>query len=113
MGKLGTNSTRELYSGCTYGCHAEMDVLSKYDKVKSKSKRVPADIIVIRINRSGEMTNSRPCGKCIKYMANSKCKIRHIYYSFDATTIIRTTIKELLSEPVHTSWRFREERPRN
>lgn len=112
VGKLGTNSTREPYAGCTYGRHAEMDVLTKYDKLKSKSKRVPADIIIIRINRSGEMTNSKPCAKCIKYMASSKCKIRYIYYSIDATTILRTTIAELDSQPKHISWRFQEKRNR-
>lgn len=110
VGKLGTNSTREPYAGCTYGRHAEMDVLSKYDKLKSKSKRVPADIIIIRINKSGEMTNSKPCVKCIKYMATSKCKIKYIYYSVDATTIIRTTIDELQEQPKHISWRFQEKR---
>lgn len=86
-----------------------MDVLTKYDKLKSKSKRVPTDLIVIRINRRGEMTNSKPCGKCIKYMATSKYKIRYIYYSYNADIIIRTTIQELMDTEIHTSWRFRSD----
>lgn len=105
-GKVTTNSQRLSYSGCEYGTHAEMSVLSKYDKLKSNSKRVPSDLIVIRINRQGNMTNSKPCAKCIKYMSNSQYKIRHIYYSVDENTILRTSLKSLSEGPQHSSWRF-------
>ena len=37
------------------------------------------DIVVIRINRSGEFRYALPCQYCLSYM--SFCKIRYCYYS--------------------------------
>lgn len=90
-----------------------MAVLTRYDKLLHKSRRVPSDLIVLKINRRGDLSISKPCFMCIKYMLNSQYNIKHIYYSLDNTTIIRTTLSELDSEPKHVSWRFRNAMRKN
>lgn len=70
-----------MYNGCGYPRHAETDALKKLPP-NHKKKKIVIDIIVIRINKICQLTNSKPCFKCIEHMNNIKgYKIRNIYYS--------------------------------
>ena len=48
----------------------------------SKIQRYPkVDLIVIRINKSKELLNAKPCSKCLNVI--KQLKINNIYYSND------------------------------
>jgi deoxycytidylate deaminase len=60
--------------------HAEMDALQKILKWKECPKKV--DLIVIKINKNGEIGDAKPCSHCINILHNnSKIKIQNVYYS--------------------------------
>lgn len=107
-GKRTTNSDRILRSGCQYGEHAEMSVLRRYDKLRSNSKRVPSDMVVIRVNAQGIISNSKPCEKCLEHIQCTSYRIRHIYYSGDGGVVYRSSLEELQNSPKHRSYRFRQ-----
>ncbi len=87
----GINSTREVYRGCGYGKHAEMDAIWKLPRLPCKKKPVGIDILVIKIKRDGSRSQSRPCQKCCEFMYIVAPKkgyiVRTIYYSVDSETI--------------------------
>lgn len=62
--------------------HAEVNA---FKRIKYDGKIKKIDLLVIRVNNSGRMTNSRPCYHCMKYMTHHlyRYKIRYIYYSTD------------------------------
>lgn len=55
--------------------HAEMDVLANVHSKYAKGM----DILIIRVNKSLKLLNSRPCNSCIKKMQQKG--IRKAYYS--------------------------------
>lgn len=81
---VGFNSTREAWSGCRYGRHAEQDVLMKLKPRRKKKNRLEIDLLVIRVGKSGKLCNSKPCTHCRDYLKDNVppgYKIRNIYYS--------------------------------
>lgn len=75
--------------------HAEINLLKSlkrnlYNKI---------DIIVIRINKSSDLKNSRPCSDCIRYLKEHG--IRKVYYSNSAGDIVCEKVKNM--EEYHTS----------
>lgn len=82
---IGTNSLRSIWSGSRSGTHAEMAALN--DLPNNFSKRtISIDILVIRSTCDGNLKNSKPCFKCIKYMKNIKSRrycVRKVIYSDD------------------------------
>ena len=64
-----------------------------YDQ-KYKAKKV--DIAVIRVTRSGQMANARPCRKCLAMMRNLGVKRVH-YSSGNDDEIITENVKEMFS----------------
>lgn len=104
---------RDLYDGCCYGRHAEMEVIRKLYKNNKLKRKRNITLIVIRIDRDGNLKNSKPCKKCIDYMtrANSRRihKIVNICYSDDQGNIEMTTLNKLRIAGVkHLSKRFRQ-----
>lgn len=91
---IGYNQTRCYHNNCT--THAEMDAIDKL-KTRERSKRLfEVNIMVIRVNITGELCSSQPCHKCIDYMktvATKKgYKIKKIYYSTADHTIEKTLL---------------------
>lgn len=110
----GTNSMRDLYDGCCYGTHAEMDLVRRLNKFKP-SRKTTIDIIVINITKEGKLKNSKPCEKCIECMVDfckkTKYHIRHIYYSKIDGTIGKTSLKSLhMEKNKFVSTRFRNKK---
>lgn len=109
---IGENSFRELYDGCCYGRHAEMDVIKKLFRLnKIKTKR-DITLIVIRIDKEGNLCNSHPCKKCTEFMTNisnqRKHNIKDIYYSNNEGNIVYTRLSKLEDiNNKHISKRFR------
>ncbi len=86
---IGYNHTRCYHTHCT--THAEMDAIDKV-KMREKNKKLyEVNIMVIRVNNSGNLCSSQPCEKCIEYMRTVAIKkgyrIKKIYYSTSAGDI--------------------------
>jgi hypothetical protein len=104
---------RELYEGCCYGRHAEMDVIQKLFKNNKIKRQRNITLIVIRIDKDGNLRNSMPCSKCIDYMLTSNQRRLHrivnIYYSNADGDVELTTLGKLKeTHSGHLSKRFRD-----
>jgi len=110
---LGENSTREPRNGCCYTSHAEMEAVNKLPPIRLRGKKKKIILIVIRINRFGNLMNSTPCFKCIQYLErlnkSSGYKIDKIYYSNAEGKVEIHKLSELInSEEKHISYAFRQ-----
>ena len=69
--------------------HAKVAAIDNLLKTK---KKIKIDIIVIRINKSGNLCNSEPCQSCLKYMKKHLLDrnyiLKNIYYSDNNSNII-------------------------
>lgn len=93
--------------------HAEVSAIQEYYKNKLYyspymnsiilNKKIPRlDILVVRINKKGELLNAKPCKQCIEFMKN--VKIRNVYYS-TPNGIIKESIKQIINTHVTSGWR--------
>jgi cytidine deaminase len=73
--------------------HAEVAAINNLHKTK---KKIKIDIIVIRINKSGNLCNSEPCLSCLKYMEKHLLDrnyiLKNIYYSDNNSNIVKTKL---------------------
>ena len=62
-----------------------MDAIDKLKTREKKKKLFEINILVIRVNNSGNLCSSQPCHKCVDYMKTRAVKkgykIKKIYYS--------------------------------
>jgi deoxycytidylate deaminase len=91
---------------CVGSLHAETNAIINYygrslsfDKksgwILDERSRSKLDLVVVRINKMGEMTNSRPCHNCLNLM---KCVgIRRVYYSVSPDEVICENVKDMIS----------------
>ena len=80
----GENSNNKLYSNNKIKTHAEMDVLNKTKELLrcKKIKENTMNLIVIRVNKLGQLCESAPCFHCTKELEkNNIVKINKLYYS--------------------------------
>lgn len=62
--------------------HAEIGAIKKcINLIKNKKLYGMIDLIVIRVNETGELKNSKPCKNCVEAM--KKIGIRRVFYSDD------------------------------
>ena len=86
----GENSNKPLYSNNKINTHAEMDALQKVKSLLrcKKIKNNKMNLIVIRINKMGELCESAPCFHCASSLAtNDSVQIDKLYYSRSNGTI--------------------------
>lgn len=104
----GINSPREVYDGCCYSEHAEVAAIKRLKPHKSKRKK-KVSLMVIRVTRSGKLCNSKPCAKCIQYLATMKYyTVKDVYYSDETGQIVVVKLSKLLNDRnKHVSSRFR------
>lgn len=57
--------------------HAEYALIRKSKGVVDRRK--PIDMVVLRLNKLGELRNSKPCGACMMYIKLIRC--RKIWFS--------------------------------
>lgn len=62
---------------------------------QAKPKNQKLDITVVRVNRSGETCNARPCHNCLCMMKS--VGIRKVYYSVSPTEIVCESVKDMIS----------------
>lgn len=87
---IGENSNKPLYSNKKISTHAEMDALQKTKGLlrckKLKNKKM--NLIVIRITRSGVLSESAPCFHCTEALANDdSVELNKIFFSRSDGTI--------------------------
>jgi hypothetical protein len=86
---VGYNHTRCYHDNCT--THAEMDAIDKLKIREKKKKLFEINILVIRVNNSGNLCSSKPCSKCISYMKTNAVKkgykIKKVFYSTSTGSI--------------------------
>lgn len=81
---LGENSDKPLYSGSKIKTHAEMDALNKVKGLLrcKKVKKNRMNLIVLRINKIGDLCESAPCFHCTKELEeNEFVQVDKLYYS--------------------------------
>jgi hypothetical protein len=114
MGKLaiGENSERMRFGNNNLSTHAEMDALKKLDglfRVK-KCKKEKMDLVVIRVNKSGDLCESAPCYHCTKELQNTKVvSINKLYFSRWDGTITCVKFSEWVKNDKHhisKGWRM-------
>jgi hypothetical protein len=87
------------------GDHAEVNAVKKLKRRKNTKKLVGIDVLVVRLNRSGKLSNSKPCRDCIEKLKILPQKVgyyvNNIYYSDNNGDIIKTNIKKLENGELH------------
>lgn len=58
-------------------------------------KNQKIDLIVIRVNKTGEICNARPCHNCLNMM--KAVGIRKVYYSTSSSEIVCENVKDMIS----------------
>lgn len=87
---MGENSDKPLYSNNKIKTHAEMEALNKVKSLLKcqKIKKNKMNLLVLRINKKGELCESAPCYHCTKELANNNfVNIDKLYYSRSDETI--------------------------
>lgn len=85
---------------------------SRKRKLKKCNK---IDLYVVRVNRNGELLDSRPCAECLNAMKSAE--IHKVFYSTSNGTVISEKVKYMTSEHLshnqircidvgHKIWRF-------
>jgi tRNA(Arg) A34 adenosine deaminase TadA len=91
------------YNKVCSSTHAEINAITNYYKHRTKN-RSKIDIIVIRINKTNQMCNARPCYNCLELM--KKIGVRRVYYSINSNEIICENIKDMISIQVTSYNKF-------
>lgn len=78
--------------------HAEVQAIVKYSRNKQVSNNKKA-MLVVRITKSGTLTNSRCCRNCVDFIREHVDDMRlcRVYYSSTSNTIDVLTKKDLIS----------------
>ena len=62
-----------------------MDAIDKLRTREKNKKLCKVNLMVIRVNNSGNLCSSQPCQKCVNYMntvaVQKGYKIKNVYYS--------------------------------
>jgi hypothetical protein len=102
------NTNRTNYRNFeTFGLHAEAHaIINSYGKdlnyipnmknfhIKNNNIK-KLDLLVIRVNNSGKLCNSRPCIYCLKMMKD--VKIKRVYYINNDGDLVVELVKDMLS----------------
>jgi len=97
---IGENSEKPLYSNSKIKTHAEMEALNKVKGLLKcgKLKKNKMNLVVLRINKSGQLCESAPCYHCSKELAeNSFIKIDKLYFSRNDGTITCTKFDDWIN----------------
>lgn len=99
-----TNGFRPYWKGCKYNEHAEMSCI-KHLKI---TKKTAVDLVILRLNKNGDIKMSKPCNKCIEHLSNvhPSIIIKNVYYSTD-DGFIKVKFNSLLKDKKYISTRFK------
>jgi hypothetical protein len=71
----------------------------------TKPKKANVDIVVMRINKIGEVANARPCYNCLTMM--KAVGIRKVYYSISDNELICEKVNNMISIHISATTRTR------
>jgi len=101
----GYNSFKDAWNGCNYTNHAEMDIIrklnrvSKHKETKREKRKKTYNLVVIRVNKQGNLRDSKPCHRCLEALyATNFCKIKYVYYSTNNGTIVKRKFADLYDD---------------
>ena len=90
-----------------------MDCVSKitYKMCKYRVRKITTDMLVISVNKQGELRNSQPCINCAKILIKQKkINIRNLYFSNNKGEIECHDFKSWYKTATHmatSGWRSR------
>lgn len=95
--------------------HAEDNVIRKLPNIKSAGKRTKkVDMMVIRVNHSGDLASSKPCINCIVLMSSrlpdKGYTLRDVYFSNAQGNLELCRFRSLLQSNDHHVSRFHKDR---
>lgn len=94
--------------------HAEDNVIRKLPSLPKNKRPKRVDMLVIRVNKSGAMGNSKPCIHCLFLMCTKLpmkgYSVSDIYFSTTEGTVKMMKLQELLYEDEHHVSRYHKER---
>jgi hypothetical protein len=109
---IGENSERNRFGNAQLSTHAEMDALRKLDNLirVKKCKKQKMDLVVIRVNKVGNLCESAPCYHCTQELSKSQMvTINKLYFSRNNRTITCIKFSDwLTNKNLHISkgWRW-------
>ena len=68
-----------------------------------KSQLITVSLVVLRINKRGELRNSRPCLNCLKQLQHLHSygyKLCNVYYSNENGEIVKKKFLDLLEDEI-------------
>lgn len=82
--------------------HAEQTTLSNYDRWKHRRGRKAISVrklhlVVIRLNRLGQLCESKPCRNCVQYL--QQYGIRKVTYSTENGSLYTENVKTMKGTP--------------
>ena len=80
------NRLRNYKSNRIWSIHAEMNALANLPKNITRG----AGIIVVKVNREGDLTNSRPCRVCMSII--ERMGIKRVMYSTDTNKMFKENV---------------------
>jgi hypothetical protein len=88
--------------------HSEVDAILKLKYRRDKLKHpIKISVLVVRITQTGILGMSKPCLHCVwalhKLPRRLGYVVSDVYYSDKNGEIVKTTMKSLLSGPLHVS----------
>lgn len=101
---MAENSTRKSYL-CPISTHAEIASIKKFfyknnlSYYKKQKKPVHINLLVIRLTKSNELKNSRPCYHCIQTLSKLNIIIDKVYYSNQNGHIVCEKFRDMLESP--------------
>lgn len=100
----------------THSIHAEIHAIIKYygksfyynkyknySNISNNKKNKKIDIIVVRVNKAGQLCNARPCYNCLCVM--KLVGIKKVYYSTPTNSIICENVNNMISIQISTGTR--------
>ena len=91
--KLAFGSSENITCRFMPSKHAEIDAYNKIKTYKNMPKKI--DIFVIRLTKTGLLSESRPCYHCINSLEKSGLNIKYVYYSTSDGLIVKEIFKTM------------------
>lgn len=98
----GENHYNNVEDSTCSSIHAEANAMKKLLPLPRQKKLKKLDLLVIRVSKSGQYGNSKPCIHCIlnlsKNLPDKGYSLRTVYYTNEEGNIISAQFNELLHE---------------
>jgi hypothetical protein len=78
--------------------HAEVDAITKVKYWKNRPKNI--DLLVVRLTKSGQLAESRPCFDCIEFIEKTGINVKNVYYSTCDRVIVKENFKHMKNNPI-------------